>query len=106
MYLYSTFATLGLFVAASLGAPTSLYSTEGFQRQTTGGYIVSLREGVSRANLIAQIKQNQNTNVTHDFGIINGFAGKFGNETLNNLQANPDVETISEDGIMQTMVTQ
>jgi len=104
MHLYSTFATLGLFFAASLSAPTSLHSIETYDGETTGRFIVSLKQGVSRASLVSQIKQN--ATVTHDFDIINGFAGNFDEETLNNLRANPDVETISEDGIMHTMITQ
>jgi len=104
MHLYSTFATLGLFVAASLGAPTSLHSIEAFDGETTGRYIVSVKEGIQRSSLVAQIKQN--ATVTHDFDIINGFAGNFDEETLNNLRANPDVVLIAEDGIMHTMVTE
>lgn len=104
MHLYSTFAALGLFVAASLGAPTLLHTIETFDGETTGRHIVSLKEGVSRASFIAQIKQN--ATVTHDFDIINGFAGNFDEGTLNALRANPDVELIAEDGIMHTMVTQ
>ena len=104
MHLYSTFATLGLFLATSLGAPTSLHSIEAFDGEKTGRLIVSLKEGVSKTSLVAQIKQN--ATVTHDFDIINGFAGNFDEETLNNLRENTDVELIAEDGIMHTMVTQ
>ncbi|KAF5349212.1 hypothetical protein D9756_009504 [Leucocoprinus leucothites] len=104
MHFSSAFAALGLFVATSLAAPTALHTIETFSGETTGRHIVTLKEGVSKASLIAQIKQN--ATITHEFDIINGFAGHFDEDTLNALRASPDVELIGEDGIMHTMVTQ
>ncbi|KAJ3576376.1 hypothetical protein NP233_g467 [Leucocoprinus birnbaumii] len=104
MRFSSAFAALSLFVATSLSAPTALHTVETFDGETTGRHIVTLKEGVSKASLIAQIKQN--ATITHEFDIINGFAGHLDEDTLNALRANPDVELIAEDGIMHTMVTQ
>ncbi|KXN86834.1 Subtilisin-like serine protease pepC [Leucoagaricus sp. SymC.cos] len=104
MLFTSSFVTLGFFVASALSAPTALHTIETYAGETTGRHIVTLKAGVDKTNLINQVKQN--ATVTHEFDIINGFAGHLDEDTLNALRASPDVESIAEDGIMHTMVTQ
>jgi cerevisin len=104
MRVSSPFFALGFFLVSALGAPTALHAIETFNGETTGRHIVTLKQGIAKEGLINQIKQN--VTITHEFDIINGFAGELDEETLNALRANPDVEIIAEDGIMHTMVTQ
>lgn len=98
------FATLVLFVASALAAPAAIHTVETFSGETTGRFLVTLKPGVSKASLLSQIKHN--ATITHDWELINGFAGHLDDDTLNVLRANPDVQSIAEDGIMHTMTTQ
>ncbi|KAJ3565687.1 hypothetical protein NP233_g7471 [Leucocoprinus birnbaumii] len=102
MRFTSTFATLALFLTASLAAPTAtLHTVEKYDGETTGRYIVTFKVGV------VATEAQPTEGVTHTWdGAINGFAGHFDEATIEKLRANPDVETISEDGIMSTFVTQ
>lgn len=104
MHFSSSFTVLSLFIASALAAPTALHAIETFDGETTGRFLVTLKPGVSRTSLINQVKKN--ATVTHEWDIINGFAGHLDDDTLNALRASPDVESIAEDGIMHTMVTQ
>ncbi|RDB29494.1 Cuticle-degrading protease [Hypsizygus marmoreus] len=90
--------------APAFAAPSPLRTVEKFNGGTSGRYIVKVKDGVSRAALFKQL--NVNPTVSHDWKIVNGFAGKLDDATLNALRASPDVEYISEDGIMHTLVTQ
>lgn len=104
MHFSLSFATLSLFLASALSAPTTLHPIESFAGETTGRHIITLKQGVEKAGLVTQLKEN--VTITHDWEIINAFAGHFDDDTLNALRANPDVEIIAEDGIMHTMTTQ
>lgn len=104
MYTLSlSLAVLALFHPSVLGAPAAIHTIETYAGETTGRHLVTLKPGVAKASLIRQIKQN--ATVTHEWDIINGFAGEFDEDTLNALRASPDVESIAEDGIMHTMAT-
>ncbi|GLB43248.1 putative peptidase S8 family protein [Lyophyllum shimeji] len=95
-------AAVSLAVPAFAVPPQPLHTVQKFQGQTTGRYIVKLKDGVAKAPVLGRL----NAKVTHDWEIINGFAGELDTTTLNALRALPDVEYISEDGMVHTMVTQ
>ncbi|KAF8167100.1 serine protease [Crassisporium funariophilum] len=103
-FFTSTFAAFSLLGATALAAVTPLHAIEKFSGETTGKYIVTLKKGVSKANVLSKIKNTGS--VTHDWENFNGFAGDLDTDALNALRASPDVEFIAEDGIMHTMVTQ
>jgi len=94
-------AAVALAVPA-FAVPTTLHTVQKFDGQTTGRYIVKLKDGVAKSSVLGQV----NAKLTHDWEIINGFATELDAATLNTLRANPAVEYISEDGIMHTMTTQ
>lgn len=96
------FTTLSLLVASAVAAPTAIHTVETFAGETTGRFLVTLKPGVSKASLLNHV----NVTVTHDWDLINGFAGHLDDDALNALRANPDVQSIAEDGIMHTMTTQ
>ncbi|TFK31791.1 serine protease [Crucibulum laeve] len=103
-FLTATFAALALLAIPAFASPAPLRNVESFGGEKTGRFIVKLKDGVSKTSLINQVKKN--ATITHDWEILNGFAGNLDTDTLNALRASPDVEYIAEDGIMHTMTTQ
>ena len=101
MRFVATFTALAVLISSALAAPSAaLHAVEKFQGETTGRHIVMFKKGVNVAS-------QRVAGVTHAWdGAINGFAGHFDEATLEALRANPNVESISEDGIMHTFVTQ
>jgi len=76
-----------------------------------GRYIITLKEDVS---LAAHVNSTQASiastpsNITHEFGIINGYAGEFCDADLNELRAHPEIASIEQDSVVKTctVVTQ
>lgn len=118
-------AVLAALALASpiFAAPTSLRTVEKFSGETSGKFIVKLKAGASKSLILKLLKGG--SSVTDNWKLFNGFAGKhllfysflvtyvltsiqgtLDDDTLNILRASPDVEYISEDGIMHTMVQQ
>ncbi|KAJ3483614.1 hypothetical protein NLI96_g6193 [Meripilus lineatus] len=99
-------ATFALLATSVIGAPTAalvdIQKFEGKVKQ--GSYIVKLKDNVSKSNHLTWLgKQLGSDSVTHNEWkkeVLNGFAGRFSERTLNLLRANPDVEYIAEDGIV------
>ncbi|EJF66736.1 serine protease [Dichomitus squalens LYAD-421 SS1] len=104
-------ATLALFTAAS-AAPTQLKTIEKYAGEVKpSSYIVKLKDGVSKDAHLAWLAENHGASatVTHpewQEGFLNGFAGTFGSDALSALRASPDVELISEDGVVSIFATQ
>ncbi|KAG5635384.1 hypothetical protein H0H81_011460 [Sphagnurus paluster] len=73
-----------------------------FKGAKTGNYIVKLREGTSKSQVLEGLK---GVRVIQDWSVIHGFECILENKALNALRASPDVEH-SEDGIMHTYATQ
>ena len=77
------------------------------EKAIPGRYIITLKEGVS---LAAHVSSTQTTfestpsNVTHKFGIINGYAGEFTEEDLEGLRSHEEIASIEEDSIVQTCI--
>lgn len=93
--------TLAALLLPVLAAPSALIPVSKVASATPGRYIVILKDGVSRASHISSIQSNTlsaSSEVTHEFSIINGYAGKFSTDDLNELRANSDIASIEEDG--------
>lgn len=73
MRFYSSLFSLALLAVAAVDAATPLRPVEIFRGDTSGRYIVKLKDGTSKSSLLAGIKS---ANVTHDWKVINGFAGQ------------------------------
>ena len=77
------------------------------ERAIPGGYIITLKEGVSLAAHVsstqASIASTQSI-ITHEFGIINGYAGEFTEEDLEGLRSHAEIASIEEDSIVQTCI--
>ncbi|KAG5634525.1 hypothetical protein H0H81_001652 [Sphagnurus paluster] len=104
-FLTAVLAAVALAVPA-IAAPSPLHTVQKFQGQTTGKYIVKLKEGASKASVLGEARLSKPSHA--DWTIINGFASELSAEALQALRANPNVEYIAEDGIMHTteVVTQ
>ncbi|KAG6828270.1 hypothetical protein H0H92_008577 [Tricholoma furcatifolium] len=100
MRLISTLFTLLALPLAlpAIASPVSLIPIEKYQGDILqGSYIVTLRnDGVAPNTFL----QTTNLTATHQWTIINGFAGKFSNDQVEAFRAQPDVASIAEDGIM------
>ncbi|KDR82017.1 hypothetical protein GALMADRAFT_135395 [Galerina marginata CBS 339.88] len=92
----SSIFSLCLLAVTALGAIVPLREIEKVDGPTSGRLIVQLKEGASKDAILQHIPQEH---VTHNWGIINGFAGNFNNETLAKLRASSDVISIAEDAI-------
>ncbi|KAF9496181.1 peptidase 1 [Pleurotus eryngii] len=103
MRLFSAVLASLAILAPAFAAP-ALKTVESFAGQRNdGSFIVKLKSGASRSGLLKTL----GINATHEWdAALNGFAGKFSEKALNALRASPDVESVSEDGIMHTFVTQ
>ncbi|RXW13658.1 hypothetical protein EST38_g12201 [Candolleomyces aberdarensis] len=102
---------LTLFISSVFSAPTGLltevqrYTGNG---KTSGRYLVTLKQGASRPNILRQLNVAGNLpiQIVYEWDTVcNGFAAHLNPVSLALLQALPDVESIEEDGVVQTMAT-
>ncbi|KAF9523113.1 serine protease [Crepidotus variabilis] len=105
MHFFATSVTLAALAASAIAAATPLLTLQTHQGKTSGRHIITLKQGASKNGLISKVALPGN-DITHQWDIINGFAGQFNDETLNAFRADPDVESVTEDGIMHIFGTQ
>ncbi|KAJ3524576.1 hypothetical protein NMY22_g10943 [Coprinellus aureogranulatus] len=107
--LFSAIATLvPAIFAGPLGVSVDIQSYSG---DKTGRHIVTLKDGVSRLDIINQVKAllagKPGTGVTNEFdAVFNGFAGTLDDVTLAALRLMPGVSSIAEDGVVHATATQ
>jgi len=83
----------------------SLLTVSKAEKAIPGRYIITLKEEVSLAAHVSSTQASiasTPSNITHELGIINGYAGEFSDDDLNDLRANPEIDSIEEDGTCQT----
>ena len=88
-------------------ASESLLTVSKAENAIPGKYIITLKEGVSLAAHVSSVQAiiaSTPSNITHELEIINGYAGEFSEDDLNDLRANPEIDSIEEDGTAQTCV--
>jgi len=89
----------------------SLLAVSEAKNPAPGRYIITLKAEVTfdahMSSAQASIASTT-SNITHELGIINGYAGEFNDDDLNDLRANPEIASIEQDGICETcdVVTQ
>lgn len=75
MHLFKLAASLAALAAPALAAVAPLIKIEKFDGETTGRYIIQLKDGVTKSSLFAGISQASSVgNITHEWSIFNGFA--------------------------------
>ena len=83
----------------------SLLTVSKAKNPVAGRYIVTLK---GEASLAAHVSSTQtkiastSSNITHEFGLINGYAGEFSEDDLNDLRAHPEIASIEEDATVKT----
>lgn len=101
---------LAFWVLPIFSAPSPLVKVQMAKEAVAGRYIVTLKDGVSREAAVNTFSRKAGgiSPVTHQWEIINGFAGTFSATELEVLRSNPDVISIEEDGLVhtQTVVNQ
>ncbi|CAA7269772.1 unnamed protein product [Cyclocybe aegerita] len=104
MRFFAVSVYISVLAASALAAVTPLRTVEKYDGETTGKYIVKLKDGVSKSTVLGSVRKS--SNVTEDWEILNGFAAQLDDATLNELRASDDVEYIAEDGVVHAFVTQ
>ena len=107
--MYKQFFTLFTLLLPVLAVPSPLLTVSKVANATPGKYIVTLKDGASRAAHLSSIQRKMastSSKITHEFDIINGYAGEFSTDDLNELRADPDVASIEEDGTSHTFTTE
>ena len=80
----------------------SLLTVSKSEEPVPGKYIVTLKEGVSLASHVSSTQASiasTPSNITYEYSIINGYAGEFTDDDLNDLRAHPDIAAIEQDSI-------
>jgi len=83
----------------------SILTVSKAEKAIPGRYIVTLKDGVSLAAHVSSTQASiasTPSNITHEFDLINGYAGEFTEDDLNDLRANQEIASIEEDSIVQT----
>jgi len=83
----------------------SLITVSKAKEPVPGRYIVTLKGDVSLATHVSSTKtkiESTPSNITHEYDLINGYAGEFSDDDLNDLRAHPEIASIEEDGIAKT----
>jgi hypothetical protein len=74
-FFTAVFAVATLAVPA-FASPTAMQDVRKYSGETTGRYIVKLKDNADKGNLLANFK-NAKVRVTHEWDLLHGFAGLF-----------------------------
>jgi hypothetical protein len=100
---------LALYALPALAAPSPLLRISRAQNPLPGKYIVTLKQGQGTPDTISVESVSSNmspaSNITHQWENMGAFAGDLSADDLETLRADPRVEAIEEDGIMQTLAS-
>jgi len=83
----------------------SLLTVSKVKNPVPGRYIITLKDDVSLAAHVSFTQSkiaSTTSNITHEFKLINGYAGEFSDDDLNDLRSHPEIASIEEDGICET----
>ena len=94
MHSLSLSSILAATIVSAFAVPTTVHTVHTFAGEKTGRLIVKLKPGVARTNVLAHV--GDNVTITHEWDLVNGFAGHLDDEALNALQASPDVLSIHD----------
>jgi len=81
---------------------TSLLTVSKVKKPAPGRYIVVLKDDVSLAAHVGSIQAriaSTASNITDEFNLINGYAGDFTDDDLNDLRSHTDIASIEEDSV-------
>ena len=81
---------------------TSLLTVSKAENPVPGRYIVTLKEDVSLASHVSSTQTSiasTASNITHEFNLINGYAGDFTDADLDDLRSHPEIASIEQDSV-------
>jgi cerevisin len=98
------FVALVLCVLPALAAPSPLVAVKKTKDAIPGRYILTFKNDVDHFAGVPSITNriSSKSKVTHEWDIINGFAGTFTDADLKVLRSNPNIESIEQDGYVHT----
>jgi cerevisin len=99
------FIALATLLLPVFAVPSPLITVSSVEGAVPGRYIVTLKDGASRTAHVSSIQAtiaSTGSEITHQFNIINGYAGEFSTDALNDLRANPEVASIEQEGTCST----
>ena len=101
---------LVLCVLQVIAAPSPLVTVKKAKKAIAGHYIVTFKNDVIRSEGVSSVTSgiSSQSKVTHEWDIVNGFAGIFTDADLEVLRSNPIVGSIEEDAFVyaQAITTQ
>ena len=99
------FVALALCVLPVLAAPSPLVTVKKTKNAIPGRYIVTFKNDIDHSVGVSSVAGgiSSQSNVTHDWSIINGFAGSLTDDDLEVLRSNPNVASIEENGLVHTL---
>jgi len=102
------FLVLAAFLLPVISVPSPLLAISRTANSIPDRFIITLKNGVSHSTHISSLQKkiaSSPSNITHEFDIINGYAGHFSPEDLEELRAHPDIASIEQDSIFHTSAT-
>jgi len=95
---------LVLCVLPVLAAPSPLVTVAKTKNPVPGRYIVTFKNNAAHADGVSSVTSgiSSQSKVTHQWDIINGFAGTFTDADLEVVRSNPNVASIEEDAFTHT----
>jgi len=96
--------TLVFCVLPIFAAPSPLITVKKVKNPIPGRYIVTFKNDVVRSTGVSSVTSgiSSQSKITHEWDIINGFAGTFTDADLEVLRSNPSIESIEEGGRAHT----
>lgn len=95
-------AILALCVLPAFTAPSPLVKVQKAKEPIDGRYIITLKEDADRKT---HINSFSSQSITHEWDLVNGFAGSFTSSEVETLRSHPDVVSIDEDGLVRIQTT-
>ena len=101
------FSAIALCVLPALAAPSPLVPAKRSENPILGSYIVTFKPGDDRLAVASSLtsRLSSQSKVTHEWDIIDGFAGKFTNDDLEFLSSHPNVVSIEENTSVYTQTS-
>lgn len=98
------FAALALCVLPVLAAPSPLVTVKKTKEAIAGSYIVTFKNDIVHSDGVSSITSgiSPQSKITHEYSIVNGFAGIFTDADVEVLRADPNVGSIEQDGRAHT----
>lgn len=92
------------FVIPTLSAPSPLIAVGKTKNAIPGRYIITFKNNTGNFAGVPSIASvlSSDSNITHQWDVISGFAGSFTDTDVELLRSHPNIMSIEQDGYAQT----